>query len=585
MIAFVRRFTVLALIFGVVLAACAKAQPDTTAASGATEVADLILRGGKVVTVDDQVPEAQAVAIAGDRIIAVGTDAEIDALAGPDTEIVELAGRLAVPGFIDSHAHFMSLGRAQQMLDLTKVKSWDEIVAMVGEAAKQAKPGDWILGRGWHQEKWDEVPEPNVDGVPLHHELSKVSPDNPVNLTHASGHASFVNAKAMEVAGIDKDTRDPPGGTILRDERGRPTGGLREKAQRLVSKARARHEAAVPEAERIAQRRRLVELASKECLENGVTSVHDAGVNFATIDFFRERAEAGELGVRVYAMVRYESNEAMAQRLPAYKLDGVADGFLAVRSIKRQIDGALGAHGAWLLAPYEDLEGNTGLVLETPEDIVRTADLAIQHGFQVNTHAIGDRANREVLDIYAKAFERAGVNGSDLRWRIEHAQHVHPDDVARFKELGVVAAFQGIHCTSDAPYVIKRLGKKRAESTAYLWRTFIDAGIAISNGTDAPVEDVDPIPGFYASVTRKLADETLFYPAQKMTRAEALHSYTLGGAYAAFEEDVKGSISPGKYADIVVLSTDIMTVPDEEILDAKVDMTVLAGRIRYRRDG
>jgi predicted amidohydrolase YtcJ len=264
-------------------------------------------------------------------------------------------------------------------------------------------------------------------------------------------------------------------------------------------------------------------------------------------------------------------------------MDDAAGGFLTVRSIKRQIDGALGAHGAWLLEPYADLPSSTGLVLEPPEDIARTADIAIKHGFQVNTHAIGDRGNRETMDIYAKAFEKAGVKGEDLRWRIEHAQHLHPDDVPRMKQLGLIASMQGVHCTSDAPYVLKRLGEERAESGAYLWRSLLDQGTVVTNGTDVPVEDIDPIASYHASVTRQLPDGSRFYENQKMTRQEALRSYTLDNAYAAFEEDRKGSITVGKYGDVVVLSQDILTVPDDEILSTRVDMTVVGGKIVYRR--
>jgi predicted amidohydrolase YtcJ len=330
-----------------------------------------------------------------------------------------------------------------------------------------------------------------------------------------------------------------------------------------------------------AEEREAVRLAGEDALSKGVTSFHDAGANFATIDFFRKLESEGNLPVRLYVMVRRESNEDMAERLPEYKMLPEGNDFLTVRSIKRQVDGALGAHGAWLLEPYEDLE-STGLVLEPLEDIMGTARVALEHGFQVNTHAIGDRGNREILDLYEAAFREAGVLGQDLRWRIEHAQHLHPDDVGRFVELGVIPSMQAIHCTSDAPWVFQRLGEERAESGAYLWRDLLDSGAVVNNGTDAPVEDVDPIPGFYASVTRRMANGEPFYPDQAMTREEALASYTINGAYSAFEEDVKGSITPGKYADIVVLSKDIMTVPAEEIPTTRVVYTIVGGEIRYR---
>ena len=551
----------------------------------AQEPADIVLRNGKVVTVDETRPEANAVAIGGGTIVAVGSDEEIEAYIGPETEVLDLAGRLAIPAFIEGHGHFMGLGNSKMILDLTRVKDWNEIVTMVGEAAKTAEPGAWIQGRGWHQEKWASPPPGAVEGLPLHIGLSEVSPENPVILTHASGHAGFVNAKAMELAGIDRNTPDPPGGTIVKGPDGEPIGALRETAQRLVRDALQQYlDQRSPERKRADDERR-VELASQDLLSKGVVSFHDAGADFTTIDFFKEMAEAGKLPVRLYVMVRRESNEVMDEKLPQYKMTNAYDGRLTVRSIKRQIDGALGAHGAWLLEPYEDLPESSGLVLEPVENIAGTAAIAVKHGFQVNTHAIGDRANRETLDIYEKAFAAAPNGGKDLRWRIEHAQHIHPDDVPRFAKLGVIASMQAVHCTSDGPWVLKRLGEERAKSGAYVWRDLIASGAVVTNGTDVPVEDADPIASFYASVTRILSDGTAFFPEQVMTREEALKSYTIQNAYAAFEEEVKGSLSPGKYADIVVLSKDILTVPAEEIPQAKVLYTIVGGKILYRAEG
>jgi predicted amidohydrolase YtcJ len=544
--------------------------------------ADLVLRNGRVVTVDPAKPEAQAVAIVGDRIAAVGTSEEISRQIGPKTQVIDLGGKLAIPGFIDSHGHFMGLGQSKLILDLTKARAWEDIVAQVQAAAAKAAPGDWITGRGWHQERWVRTPQPNVDGVPLHAELSRVSPANPVLLGHASGHAAFANAKAMELAGITKDTPNPPGGEIVHDAEGNPTGLLRETAQRLVNAAMQKAQAGRDPKLVEAEMRKQVELAGNDALSKGVTSFHDAGSNFATIDFFKRLADEGKLPVRLYVMVRFETNDTMAAKLAQYRLLGVGNHFLTVRSIKRQIDGALGSHGAWLLEPYLDLPTSKGLTLEPPDDIRRTAEIAIQNGFQVNIHAIGDRANREVLNIYEEAF-RAHPDKKDLRWRIEHAQHLHPDDVPRFSKLGVIASMQGVHATSDGPWVLKRLGPERAKSGAYLWRTLMDSGVVIANGTDTPVEDVDPIASFYSSVTRREADGTEFYPDQKMTREEALRSYTLNGAYASFEENDKGSLTPGKLADVVVLSKDIMKVPDAEIKTAKVDLTIVGGKVRWKR--
>ncbi len=544
--------------------------------------ADLVLTGGKIVTVDDAVPEAQALAVKDGRIQAVGTSAEIAGFVGSDTRVVDLGGRLAIPGFIDGHGHYTSLGESKLSLDLTKAGSWDDIVAMVREAASAAEPGEWIVGRGWHQEKWTPPPAVTVDGVPLHTELSAVSPDNPVFLTHASGHAAFVNAKAMELAGITRATRDPEGGTIVKDAVGTPTGLLRENADALVSRILDSEREARSDEEKWAEFQRIVELAGQEALSKGVTSFHDAGSSFATIDGFKRLADEGQLPVRLYVMVRFESNETMREKLAEYRMIGYGDNFLTVRSIKRQIDGALGSHGAWLLEPYADLPTSTGLTVEDPADIEETARLALEMDFQLNTHAIGDRANREVLDIYERTFA-AAPDAKARRWRIEHAQHLDPADLPRFAELGVIASMQGIHCTSDAPWVLRRLGPERAESGAYMWRSLIDAGAVVLNGTDTPVEDISPIASFTASVVRKDRDGNEFFPAQKMTRMEALKSYTLNNAYAAFEETLKGSLTPGKLADIVVLDRDIMTVSDEELAATQVDMTILGGVMRFER--
>jgi predicted amidohydrolase YtcJ len=564
----------MAALLGVVLfAGCVAA---------AQEQADLVLLNGRVVTLDESRPEAEALAVVGDRILAVGADRLIRRHVGSGTRVIDLEGRLVVPGFIDGHAHFMGVGEALINLDLTRATSWDEIVAIVAAAAAEAPEGEWIVGRGWHQEKWDAVPEGAVEGLPTHHTLSAASPAHPVLLTHASGHAAFANELALRLGGVDRSYRPPPGGEVVRDAAGDPTGLLREHAQQPVAAARARSLAQRTPEERWSHFRRVADLASREALSKGVTTLHDAGASFATIDGFRRLAEAGELPIRLYVMVRGESNEALAERLPDYRMIGVGDGRLTVRSIKRQIDGALGAHGAWLLEPYEDLPATAGLVLESVEEVTRTAEIAMEQGFQLNTHAIGDRANREVLDIYQRIFE-ANPSQRDVRWRIEHAQHVHPSDIPRFAELGVIASMQGVHGTSDAPWVPRRLGEERAASTSYRWQDLWRSGAVVTNGTDAPVEDIDPLVSFWASISRLLPDGDRFDPDQRMTREQALRSYTINNAFAAFEEDVKGSITPGKLADLVVLSKDILTVPEEEVLEARVLYTVVGGRVLYER--
>jgi predicted amidohydrolase YtcJ len=545
------------------------------------EPATLVLNKGKVVTVDEQRPEAQALAARGDTIVAVGTNEEIAPYIGSETRVVDLGGRLAIPGFIEGHGHFTGVGNARIVLNLTTVKSWDEIVAMVKDAAGKARPGEWIRGRGWHQEKWDKRPEPAVEGFPTHASLSAVSPNNPVVLGHASGHASFANAKAMQLAQVTRSTKNPPGGEILKDAKGEPTGLFRETADGLLDDAYEKARQAMTPEEREADVRREIQLADEEALSKGVTSFQDAGSSFETIDVFKKVASDGKLGLRLWVMIR-DSNERMKDRLASYRLVDGYDKHLTIRAIKHTFDGALGSRGAWLLEPYSDLPTTTGLNTTPAATVEETARLAMANGYQLCVHAIGDRANREVLNIFETAF-KANPDKKDVRWRVEHAQHLHPADIPRFGQLGVIASMQGIHCTSDAVFVPARLGAKRSEEGAYVWQKLMKSGAVVSNGTDAPVEDVDPIPNFYASVTRKLKDGSTFYPDQRMSRQEALRSYTRNAAYAAFEEGEKGTLAPGKLADVTVLSKDILTIPDDEIPTARVDYTIVGGKVLYEK--
>jgi predicted amidohydrolase YtcJ len=567
------------------ISACSRdsQQAEETAAAPDVAPADLVLRGGKVATVDPALGNAEAIAVNGYQITAVGSNADIAAYVGPETEVIELDGRFAMPGFIEGHGHYMGLGRARQILDLRNVQNWGEVVSMVAAAVDKAEAGEWIFGRGWHQDKWDSVPEDAVDGVPRNDSLNAVSPDNPVSLGHASGHAAFFNDAALAAAGIDNETPDPSGGTIVRAPDGRATGLMRETAQRLLNEAIGIYEGRLTPEEQEQIDRERVMLAADEALRHGVTSFQDAGSSFETIDFFKRLEDEGNLPVRLYVMVRRQSNEEMDAALPQYKMLPEGNDFLTVRSIKRQIDGALGAHGAWLLEPYEDLPDTAGLVLEEVEDIEGTAEIAIKHGFQVNTHAIGDRGVRETLDLYERVWERTDTDGSQLRWRIEHSQHIDPVDVPRFGELGVIAAVQAIHGTSDGPWIPTRLGDERAKATSQPWRDLFNTGAIVTNGTDVPVEPIDAIASYYASVSRMMVNGERFYPEHAMTREEALQTYTLNNAIAAFEENIKGTLTPGKYADIVVLSQDLLTVPEERIPDTTVDITIVGGEVKYER--
>ncbi|HUB81164.1 MAG TPA: amidohydrolase [Bryobacteraceae bacterium] len=544
--------------------------------------ADLVLRNGKIVTMNPAMPTAELLASRGGRIVFLGSSAGAARWIGRNTQVIDLKGRLAIPGFIEGHGHFTGIGEFRQGLDLREARTWDDIVAQVARAVKQAKPGEWIVGRGWHQSKWDRAPEPNVEGFPLHASLDAVSPNNPVLLTHASGHAVFVNAIAMEAAKITRDTANPSGGEILKDPQGNPTGLLRETAQSLANNA---HNAWLDKrtpAERAADLRKSIDLAAKECISKGITSFEDAGSPFATVDVFRQMAENHELPLRMWVMLGASTTQQLAANLDRYRMIGVGDNHLTVRAIKRYMDGALGSRGAWMLEPYTDKPDSTGIDIGDIPDLKRIAELAIQHDYQFCIHAIGDRANREVLNIYQAAFE-AHPDKHDLRWRIEHAQHLNPADIPRFGKLGVIAAMQGIHCTSDGPYVLLRLGPRRAEEGAYVWQKLMKSGAVVGNGTDAPVEDVSPLACFYASVSRKLKDGTRFYPDQRMSREEALKSYTWNNAYAAFEEKLKGSLEPGKLADITVLSHDIMTIPEDDILSTDVVYTIVGGKVVFQR--
>ncbi|MDJ0762648.1 MAG: amidohydrolase [Myxococcota bacterium] len=554
---------------------------EATVTPSDTQPADLVLTNGKIVTVEADVPEVAAIAIKGDSILAMGSAAEIERYIHKETRVIDLVGKLAMPGFIESHAHFLSLGHAKMRLDLTDTTTWQEVLDRVARAVKQATPGERIYGRGWHQEKWTAPPEPNVDGLPVHGPLSAISPRNPVILTHASGHSCIANAKAMAVAGITAKTRDPKGGEIVKDTAGEPIGVFRETATDLLERGEHQNEEAQVGDQDQAAAIKAMTLAEKECLAKGITTFHDAGTDFATIDLMRHLLKEGTLKLRFNVMVS-EDNKTLKEHLRDYKIIGGQDHHLTVRTIKRLIDGALGAHGAWLLAPYNSLPTSTGLNTEAIDSMKEVAEIAIENGFQLATHAIGDRANQETLDIYEAAFKRH-PDKKDLRWRIEHAQHLSERDIPRFGDLGVTASMQAIHCTSDGPWVFKRLGKKRAEEGAYVWQKLMETGAMVCNGTDAPVEDVDPIANFHAAVTRQLKDGTVFFPDQRMTREQALRSYTINGAYAAFEESLKGSLKPGKLADIVVLSKDIMTVPNDEILKTEVLFTIIGGEVVYQK--
>jgi len=548
--------------------------------------ADLVLENGTVVTLGDEHSEADALAVAGDTILAVGSTDEMESYVGSDTRVIDLDGRLATPGFIEGHGHFMGMGEAQMQLDLLGTASWDQIVAMVDSAADAAPAGRWVEGRGWHQEKWASTPDRMVRGFQTNARLNEVAPDTPVYLTHASGHAAIANDAALEAAGIGPDTPDPSGGTIVRDAQGRATGILLETAAGLVQEAIEESRSDRSPAERRARRKKQVRLAAEEALAHGVTSFHDQGASFETIELYREMAENDSLGIRMYAMVsQSEVTPENRDSLAALRTVGAADHHLTVRAIGEvTADGALGSRSAWMLEPYADAPDDTGINVTSMDRIREIAEIGLEEDYQIAVHAIGDRANRETLDLYASLFESAGVDGEALRWRIEHAQHLHPDDSPRFADIGVIASMQAIHACSDAPYNYQRLGAERVEEGAYVWKTLWEDGAVVTNGTDVPVEQIDPLASFHCTVTRAVpGSDTTFTAEETLDRRRALESYTLNNAYAAFAEDVKGSLEAGKLADVTVFGENILEVPAEEIRDAEVDLTIVGGEVAYER--
>lgn len=542
--------------------------------------AALVIRGGTIYTMDQKNSVVEGVAVRGDTIVFAGSESDLERYIGKDTRIINLEGNTMTPGFIESHGHLMETGYKELNLDLSGVTTYDQMVRKVQEAVDRAAPGQWIVGRGWHQDKWKET-FPQVKGLPIHDGVSEVSPDNPVFLEHASGHAGLANDKAMVLAGIYALTPTSTAellqgkGEVLRDQEGHPTGMFIERGQDLITKFIP---AGTPERDAQA-----LELALAACLRNGITSFHDAGVSQQNIDLYQSFLSSGKLSVRLYVMISGGNRDMFYRWMKrGPRID--PENRLTVRSVKLSADGALGSRGAWLLEPYSDRPGHVGHETLSMDTLYKTARIAAEHGFQVCTHAIGDRANREVLNQYEKAFQELGTPSQQLRFRIEHAQHLNAADIPRFGDLGVIASMQAIHMSSDRPWAIDRLGQERIVEGAYVWQKLLQSGARIVNGTDTPVEPINPIACFYAAVTRKTLEGEPgggYEPDQKMTREQALRSYTLDAAYAAFEENVKGSIEPGKLADFTVFSRDIMTVPEDSILNTQIVMTIIDGKVVY----
>lgn len=526
------------------------------AQAGGGQTADLLVENAVIYTVNAKQPRAKSMAVKGDRILAVGEN--LGHLAGAGTRRIDARGAAVIPGLIDSHGHMRGLGELLESKDLRAVDSIAGVAALVREEAARRGAGEWILMRNWDQTNWGGA-------FPHARDLDEAAGGRPVFLSRVDGHAGWANSRALAVAGITRETKDPPGGKIIRDAEGNPTGVLIDRAMGMV-----RSHIPPPAKEQV---RRQLELAARECARLGLTTVHDAGVGAMELEAYRELIAAGRLPVRVYAMI---GGEGALWRSYLEKGPEMGD-FLTVRAIKLFADGALGSRGAALWGDYADEAGNQGLLLISREALERVSRAAAEKGFQVCTHAIGDRANRLVLEAYGAAL--GGMN--DRRFRIEHAQVISLPDFERFSAYSVIASVQATHATSDMRWAARRLGPDRMAG-AYAWRRFLERGIPLANGSDFPVEEANPMLGLYAAVTRQDAKGEPaggWTPEQRMSREEALKSWTLDGAYAAFEEAKKGSLEAGKLADFLILDRDVMRVEAREIPRARVRMTVLGGKV------
>ena len=531
-----------------------------------TATADTVFHGGTIYTVAEGNPTVEAVVVEGDRIVYAGSLTEARRHAGEGARWIDLDGKTMIPGLVDAHAHLKGIGKYLAQLKLKNASGPAEVRAIVMKATTDTPPDRWIQGRGWDQNDWD------VKEFPTWQDLGGTE-SHPVYLRRVGGHAGWVNKKALELCGITRDTPDPEGGKIIRDEQGEPTGIFIDNAKDLIT-----NHIPDPSPDETDD---WMGAAIRHCNERGLTGMHDAGIQEEDLACFERLDGRGELTFRVYCMLStddkdLEFTEQQLKKGPR----GTAGDKVVVRAVKLYADGALGSRGAALLAPYSDDPQNTGLLVETPEELERLARLAAESGFQVCTHAIGDRGNRVILDVYERVL---GSDGSDRRFRIEHAQVVALEDIARFKELGVIPSMQPTHCTSDMYWAEDRVGPERIKG-AYAWRRYLDDGNPLPLGSDAPVESVDPLWGIYAAVTRQDHDnwpDGGWYADQRMTVLEALRGFTIDAAYASFSEDELGTIEAGKLADFTILDRDILHITPCELLDTRVTHTVVGGEIVF----
>ena len=530
---------------------------------------DSLLINGRAYTFDAGNNIAEAIAIRGDRIVGIGSTYEMMKRYSTKN-VVDLQGKTVLPGFIDAHAHLLGEGGKLATLDLVGTSSAEQIISLVEKRVGESSEGQWIIGRGWDQNDWA------VKQFPDRSLLDRVAQNNPVSLRRIDGHALWVNSKTLALANITTDTKDPFGGKIHRDEKGNPTGILIDNAMDLVGNVMSDITS-----EEIEER---LKLALEECARLGLTEVHDMGVDLETIEIYKKIIDSGQCPIRVYAAIG-DHEKTLKHYLQHGKEIGYGNGLLTVRAVKLYIDGALGSRGAALIDEYLDDPGNRGLTVMSESQIESICNQALEKGFQVCSHAIGDRGNNIALNSYEKILTTLSKNRESPRWRIEHVQVLLPADIARFKQLGILPSMQPTHATSDMYWAESRIGSDRIKS-AYSWRSLLQTGSIIISGSDFPVEGVNPLWGFYAAITR--SDQTGYpqdgwYPDQKMTREEAVRSFTQWAAYGAFEEHLKGTIEVGKWADLTILSKDIMQIPPSEILTTEVEMTIVGGKFVYQK--